>query len=444
MIKVTIPNNYLPERKYSVSVILEHILGLKIQITESDLVNDYILEFGSSSLTIKDSFFSKVGDDYLSIENIPKSSHTLLNEYTDRCELIFGEDVIHETGDNVLECHIDVFASTFFMLSRWEEACIVQKDNHGRTVEKEMFAVKHNLHHRPIVNEWVELLWKLLLNLGYNEKRKDHKYSLRITHDVDAVARYDSVKKLIHALGGDLILRKNPFLMFETLWQYLLVNLGLRRDNYDTTDWLMDISEEFKTKSHFYFIPSLPNEHDSRYDIQSSQLSRILENIENRNHVVGIHPSYNTFLKPSQFSIEVERLRNVAQNVQEGRQHYLRFSNPETWDMWNENGLTIDSTVGFALNVGFRAGICQDYPVFNITKREKLNLIERPLVIMEGPLVNSYNGNAESLRIARQLVDECKKYNGEFVFLWHPENFNHRLWKSRTPLYRQILQYAKA
>ncbi|MDC1221031.1 polysaccharide deacetylase family protein [Salibacteraceae bacterium] len=444
MINVTIPNNFLPERKYSISVILEQFLGLEIHVIESEVVEDYILEFSNSKLLIKDSFFSKFDKEYLSIGNIPKNSETAQNQYSEGCEVIFGNDLILEKGDNEIECQIDVFASAFFMLTRWEEICIEQKDKHGRTNESEMFAVKHKLHHRPIVNEWVELVWNMLVSLGYKGERRQHNYNPRITHDVDAISRYDSVKKLIHALGGDLILRKNPFLIFETLAQYLLVNLGLRKDNYDTTDWLMDISEEFNTKSHFYFIPSKSKEDDARYDIQSSHLSNIISNIESRGHIVGIHPSYNTFLNAGQFTIEVDRLKSVATNVKEGRQHYLRFSNPETWDMWDENGLTTDSTVGFALDVGFRAGVCLEYPVFNVLKRQQLKLMERPLIVMEGPLVNTYNGNSESLRIAKQLVDQCKKYNGEFVFLWHPENFNHRLWKPRTPLYRQILQYSKA
>lgn len=442
MINVTIPNNFLPERKYSVSVILEHFLGLNIQVSVDDNSEDYLLEFSGSRIVIKDGFFTKIEGDYIRAENIPNKTVTAQNEYTDGCEVIFGQDGIELITPSEIECQIDVFASTFFMLSRWEERCIQSKDQHGRTVESEMFAVRNSLHHRPIVNEWVELLWSMLKGLGYDQARKQHDFNIHITHDVDEVARYDSPKKLIKAIGGDLILRKNPLLILETLSQYLLINLGLRKDNYDTTDWLMDISEEYDTLSHFFFIPSIPQEFDWRYDIRSEKVSKIIANIQQRGHIVGMHPSYNTFLNASQFETELNRLKTVANNVIEGRQHYLRFSNPETWDMWNDNGLEIDSTVGFALDVGFRAGVCLDYPVFNIIKRKQLKLIERPLTVMEGPLVNTYTSNVKSLQIAKKLVDQCKKYNGDFVFLWHPENFNHRLWKSRTPLYRQIIEYA--
>lgn len=441
LVKVSIPVGFTEERTYAISVILGHFLGLEFEVLIDETINHYKFDCCTGQIKMTDAFFGMFDTDYLSKENIPQSSYSSQNQYSNRFEVLFGSEAISKTGNHIT-CETDLVASTFFMLSRWEEYCIPKKDEHGRTVERELFSVKHNLHHRPLVNEWVELLWNMLQEAGCSQNRKQYKFDIRITHDVDHIARYDSLKKFIRALGGDLFLRKNPVLMLNTLKDFFAIRFGLKKDNYDTTDWLMDVSERYNTKSHFYFIPSAKGENDARYDISSPRIKEIITNIESRDHIVGIHPSYNTFKNPGQFKDEVERIQKVAKTIKEGRQHYLRFSNPETWNMWNDTQLTHDSTIGFALDIGFRAGVCYDYPVFDVIQRKQLNLIERPLIIMEGPLVNTFGGGESSMKAAQNVIDQCKKFNGEFVFLWHPENFNHTLWKPHVWLYESIIQYA--
>ena len=442
MIQVSIPSGFEVERTYAVSVLLGHFLGLEHSIEVNENLDVYQFTTESGLLNIADAFFGIVESDYMNLQHIPSSSQTHTNAYSNQFEVIFGTDQVKKTASKKLHCETDIIASTFFMLSRWEECCIEQKDEHGRITEQEMFSVKHNLHHRPLVNEWIELLWNLLQEAGCTQNRKEAKFHIRITHDVDHIARYDSLKKFIRALGGDLFLRMNPLLMINTLKDFFAIRLGLKKDNYDTTDWLMDVSERYNTKSHFYFIPSVNGENDTRYDISSPRIKEIITKIESRGHILGIHPSYNTFKNPDQFKEEVGRIRTAAKTITEGRQHYLRFSNPETWNMWNDAQLTHDSTIGFALDIGFRAGVCYDYPVFDVIQRKQLNLIERPLIIMEGPLVNTFGGGESSMKAAQNVIDQCKKFNGEFVFLWHPENFNHALWKPNEWLYEAIIKYA--
>ena len=43
-----------------------------------------------------------------------------------------------------------------------------------------------------------------------------------------------------------------------------------------------------------------------------------------------------------------------------------------------------DSTLSYADKEGFRCGVCYSYSVFDIISRKKLNLKERPLIVMEG------------------------------------------------------------
>ncbi len=103
----------------------------------------------------------------------------------------------------------NIYASYFYMLTLWEEIAMKKKDKHDRFLESEALAFKYNFYKRPIVNEYIELLWNMLIEIGYVGNRKKHKYKPIITHDVDEIKRFPNFKRYLRALVGDIIHRKN-------------------------------------------------------------------------------------------------------------------------------------------------------------------------------------------------------------------------------------------
>jgi len=72
MIKITIPNNNISERKYIIDIIFNEFLGLEIKIGIGS--NDYeILLDNGNKLIFKEHFFNKSPNDleYLKLESIP-------------------------------------------------------------------------------------------------------------------------------------------------------------------------------------------------------------------------------------------------------------------------------------------------------------------------------------------------------------------------------------
>jgi hypothetical protein len=448
-LQIEIPDSFVPERKYALHVLFEVYMGISIKTNVStNPTKEYRIHLENGKhLIIKDGFFSSIdpGDGYLFQKHLPQQVISCANPNSSDQHIVapFGEGEIQIDSDSI-QCNLDIIASTFFFITRWEEHVIEQKDRHLRTLESETYMLRHGLQHRPLVNEYVGLLKELLSTLGMSVPAKTQEFQIKVTHDVDHIARYDSVKKLARAMAGDIILRKNPFRMVRTMLEFTLVKLNIRKDNYDTIDWLMDISEGYKLTSHFYFIPSHPGESDARYDIRDPRIASSIERIQKRDHVVGLHGSYTSFDNPTQFSAELNRLRNIGAEVKEGRQHYLRFSNPTTWQIWNFNKLTSDSSIGYNSDIGFKAGTCLPYPVYDIINRKQLALIEYPLIIMEVPLIKKYASVEKAMEASKLVIDQCRKHNGQFVFLWHPENFNHPFWGKYRKLYTMILDYATA
>jgi len=441
---IKMPNNNKAERQYIADIIFSEFLGIKFNIEFCDVIDYQIIINDSKRLIIKDDFFSKFTDKtYLSKSNIPDRIN-ILNEsefqLKENMPIIYGNHEI-EILENELVCGVDIFASSFYMLSRWEEYVMNEKDIHDRFSDELSLAFKFGFYKRAVVNEYVELLWNMLVHLGFNQKRKDRKYNLFLTHDVDFFRRYDSTRKLAKAVGGDLLKRKSPKMAKETISTFQKIKSGEAKDPYDTFDYLMDISEKYNIKSHFYFIPGKIGEADAQYNIDDLDFTETIFNIIGRGHIVGAHFGYDSYNNKEQISTEKKRLIEITNKIKETRQHFLRFENPTTWQILEQNEINIDSTLGYTSDIGFRCGTCYEFSVFDIIERKKLNLKEYPLIVMDTALANATKRNEEEfLSELYQINKTVKNFNGNFVFLWHQNNKALPEWDFVSEEYEKIIE----
>ena len=441
--KVFVPNNFKEERKYIVNILLNEYLGLNYEIEFSNEKNYKILLDNNSIITIKDSFWNNLDEQtgYLEQKKIPKKVVFSENKFISEknIPIIYGSEEC-ELKNNEIFCGIDIFASSFFMLTRWEEIVIAEKDKHNRFRCELSLAQKQNFSHRAIVNEYVEMLWNMLVHSNCKQKRKQRKHEIIPTHDIDFLFLFDSFYNFLKVVGGDILKRRSISLAFKTTKNYIGFKFGKAKDPYDTFEYLMDISEKNKIKSHFYFIAGKKTELDVRYNFLKKETKKIIDNIIKRGHFVGIHGSYSSYNNNEQFKKEIKRFDEFEIRVDEGRQHYLRFENPLTWQIWNNNKMKYDSSIGYTNGSGFRAGTCYEYPVFDVQKRKKLDLIERPLIFMETTSRAKFSKDEDFKKQLIELKNTTKKYNGQFVFLWHNSNFNVKLFRELIDFYPQIFE----
>ncbi len=438
-VKVQIPNNNIPERKYIIDVLFSEFFGIEYKI-EVAKQNSYKILFRNKEIEIKDAFFNKFPEDlsYPKPENIPGKVIFAKNRFTPEKNIpvLYGNEKI-EVLENKIICGIDIFSSSFFMLTRWEEYALKEKDKHGRTPDFLQLSVKHNFNERPVVNEYAEMLRKIFSHLGFEIENK-HKYNPVITHDIDFFARYDTFPKLIKAAGGDIFKRKSIKKAVKTVKTYFKIKNGKEKDPYDTFDYLMNLSEKAGLKSLFYFIPAIPGEEDAQYNIFGKKVTETISQIKKRGHIIGVHGAYRSYKNLNLYKEELKRFPEEIK-IEENRQHFLRFANPETWQMLEDAGIKTDSTAGFTENIGFRAGTCTEYSVFNILTRKKLNLKERPLIIMEQAAVKKYPDKEVFFGKFADLKEVVKKYKGNFVILWHNNNFNVTEWEDFKDVYEKII-----
>ncbi|MBL4705538.1 MAG: polysaccharide deacetylase family protein [Flavobacteriales bacterium] len=416
---------------------------MKYQIENHEL-NTYTITIGKNTLTSENKLFNgSEKDSYISTENLP--SPPLSCDYQHlgiNLPVLYGNCDFSCTS-NETKFGSDIFGACFFMLTRWEEIIDQNKDVHGRVQAKNAIAYKWHFLNRPIVDEYVDLIWNCLVHLGYKGIRKPNQYELIITHDVDEIQKWDGSSAKVKTIAGDLLKRKSIKLAQANLRQIKSAKKGDINDPYDTFDELMDLSEKKGVKSHFFFLHYGTHENDQNYHWDNPNVVNAIDKIKARSHHIGLHPSYNAHTNAELFhqeKMEFEANFNISPTT--GRQHYLRFETPETWQIWEDNNMEWDSSMYYSEQLGFRCGTCRDFPVFNVKTRKTLNLKELPMTFMDSSFFKRIeSGEFESLLTELQhYSDIIKQHKGKFVLLWHTNYLNLHVFKKHKEFYVELLK----
>lgn len=322
----------------------------------------------------------------------------------------------------------DPFAATFFMLSRWEESNpAIERDRHGRFPAAASAAVQHGFLHRPVVNEWADALWATLVQMGWKGVRKPHHFRISVSCDVDHPRLWWSAIDRWKTLAGALLKRGDA--QEAKFW---LRAAASGRDPYDVFEVWLDFFESRGLIAQFNFMGERSRDSDCWYPLRHPFVQKLMQKLANRGHHIGFHPSYEAFEHQALFERELASLRAVSPlPVTAGRQHYLRFSSPRTWQMWESAGLLEDSTLGYPDAEGFRCGICHDFPVFDTERRQMLSLREKPLVAMDVTLAHYRRyAPAQAAERLAELRRATEKHGGDFTLLWHNSSWNTPFWKA--------------
>ncbi len=431
---IDLPDGSLPEKTYLVRVILEDFLGLVCNVGRSDSAYYELYEpLNSKKLQLRDAFFYGAPEGgRQSSENIPQVQRWAAHSFVVGLPLpvLYGTDRI-TTNETGTICEIDVFAAIFFMLTRWEEQFIEKPDKYQRFSAEASLAWRWDFLHRPIVEEYLLFLKNMLRHILPGIVFRPTEFKVQFTHDID----FWSAPVRLRNFAKDILVRRS-FSAFSKRWAYW----RNRVNPIDLFDLFMDVSERHGGQAHFYCIAGhRAGKLDGEKYYNHPQYRATLRRVIARGHVVGLHPSVQTLDNPTYLIEEKERLESIiGAPVTTGRQHLLRFKLPDTWEYWEQAGLTCDSTLGYAGAPGFRCGTGRTFPVFSVRQRRVLNLREMPLIVMDTTLKN-YLGlypNAGFARMA-QFIETGRQYQMPITLLLHNSLGDDIEWPGWKKVYLQ-------
>lgn len=432
------PPTYKPERRYIIELLLNDFLGLPCAIKFQNRRDIVIQGEDKKEIHLADVFFQTPKKIWLTPKSMPKEPlpgldpHITTNRNNhgfSKLPVIFGQTERRPTKANSIP--IDIFGSSFFMLSRYEEYFQVVEDFHKRFPASASIAYRNDFLDRPIINEYLEILWSCLKKQWPGLRRKQRTFRLIPTHDVDIPYEYlgQPFRKIVIKSAADAYHGLKFRQIFDNISNWIKINGGGGQDPYDTHNWLMAIAEKENLKATFNFMSGGRLPVDYYYSLKGKHIKRLIKRITRRGHEIGFHPSYLTAFDGELWKTEFDKFQKVLNGypIKGGRQHFLIFKIPYTWRYWSENSLEYDSTLGFADHAGFRCGICYEYPVFDLEKRRQMSLRERPLIAMERTVIDdAYQGlgtTPAALDYMQKLKYNCRKFRGDFVLLWHNQRF---------------------
>lgn len=340
------------------------------------------------------------------------------------------------------------------MLTRYEEVVNIEaykNEKFNRFLASESLAFKNNFLDRPIVNEHIDLLWGWIdiFNLGYKKKKwwGDKDFVACLTHDVDMVTKFKSIKNIIRPCASLMLKNKDIKKALSIFSTYLKKKKNYKKDPFWTFDYIMYIEKKYSFKSSFYFMSGGTSDFDNLYNIRDKKVLNLIDNIEKEGFEAGYHCSFNSYNNFEIMKKEKYILDELVENKPYGcRQHFLRFQVPLTWRYQEKLALLYDTTLSYADTEGFRCGTCFPYKPYDLLENRVINILEIPLIVMEGSLQNpNYGGYTpeQGLNKTKNLIDTVKKYNGVFTILYHNSSFDpyNCMWNGWKETYEKTMDY---
>jgi hypothetical protein len=351
-----------------------------------------------------------------------------------------GHPVFFATGKHA-DMPFDPFAAAFYLVSRYEEYLPHIRDHYDRFDAKESIAWKNGFLSKPVVNTWAQII-KEKLKLRFPELIfPERKFSYVSTFDIDNAYAYRE-KGFMRTVGGYLKdLLKLDIGQVKARTQVLF---GSKPDPYDTYDFQFSIQKKYKFKTIYFFLVGDYGVNDKNLPVESRKFQSLIKTVGDYAEV-GVHPSYGSNAKPELLKKEVGRLAKVLhREVTNSRQHFLKLSFPDTYRNLIDLDITDDHTMGFANEIGFRAGICSAFNFYDLDLEIETKLRIHPFAVMDATLKYYMKvPPSKAIEAIRPLLEEVKKVNGTFISLWHNESLSgEKQWQGWEDVYEEMIKLA--
>ena len=312
----------------------------------------------------------------------------------------------------------DVFAASFWLLSRYEEYLPHKTDKHNRFQYKNSLAYQYDFLDKPLVNFWLEAIRELLHQRFPEQILLKRKYNFISTVDVDAVYKY-KFKGFVRSVAG-LISDKR----FSKMRRRLQIMLGREKDPFDCYDFILDVHRQTNSKLVFFFLLGDYGPNDKNHSATDLRFQKLIKHVADY-AVVGLHPSFRSNTEPHQLRVELSRLGNITHRfVSRSRQHFSMLRFPDTYFNLEQAGLKSDFSMGYPDHNGFRASYCYPFKWFNLDKESVSSLTVHSYCVSDYTLIESGEHSANQMMHTLEVHSALiKSFGGEFVTLFRNENF---------------------
>jgi hypothetical protein len=408
-------------------------------------------------LNIEVSFTSKI-EDFITHNSI-KMSYTrqpLSNEI-----FVKSNDLLFEQGLSDIEINVqdwgatkgffatgersnlpfDIFAASFYLLSRYEEYLPHVNDDYGRFLASESVAKKHGFLQQPVVDLWAMKLKDVLKERFPGFEFPSRQYNVQPVIDVPS-AFYFRQKGLLRTIGGVF---KDVFrLKFRQLYQRFSVLMSFQRDPYDTFKWIINRQKKCNYKFTVFFLIGNYSTYDKNISVNKKEFVSLIKSVGDYCNI-GLKASYFALEDIDLLKQEKQKLEGIT-NVGLGavRNSFSKLNLPITYRNLVELEIHKDFTMGYINEMGFRAGTCTPFQFYDLDYEVQTPLQINPYHCLDYILLK-HQSQLDKREHLERFIAEIKAVNGTFTPVFHNYSLgDHIRWKGFRELFNVILDSTNA
>ncbi|MBK8309804.1 MAG: hypothetical protein IPL04_01790 [Chitinophagaceae bacterium] len=357
----------------------------------------YILDFISNEITVEQLLITDNKNEFSNAETAKinySSTRITDNECWIKPHGLLAENNITEQSIGCFEWNdsnaffktegdfpFDIFAASFYLLSRYEEYLPHEKDMYGRYAHENSLAFREIFLNIPLVNQWLQVFKKVLKQQFPSFALKNTSFKFQPTYDIDEAFSYKH-KGWFRNAGGAVkdVLKGN--------WS----KVGLRqkvlsnkvKDTYDSYEWMDELHQQYNLKPNYFFlVPEKNGKYDKNILPANTAMQSLIRQHADK-YTVGIHPSWQSGDEHSLLGKEIKILEGISgKTVTTSRQHFIRFTLPDTFRRLVEAGIKDDYSMGYGSINGFRASVASSFYWYDLVKEEQTELLLYPFCYME-------------------------------------------------------------
>ncbi|RXJ45464.1 polysaccharide deacetylase family protein [Gelidibacter gilvus] len=331
----------------------------------------------------------------------------------------------------------DIFAATFYLLSRYEEYLPHVKDDYGRFLATESLAFNEGFLHQPVVDIWA-YKFKAILHSQFPEfEFPIKKYSIQPVIDVP-VAYYFKEKGLLRTFGGTL---SDLFsLKIKQFYRRFQALAGFKRDPYDTFKWIVTKQRQTPNKFIVFFLIGEYSTYDKNININKKRFVSLIKYVADYCKV-GLKVSYLALDDKEMLKHEKRTLEATTNYPLEASRHsFSKLNLPESYRNLIELEIKQDFTMGYINHIGFRAGTCTPFQFYDLDYEVQTPLQINPFHCVDYALLKRQSLLDKKEDLMR-VIREVKNVNGTFVPVFHNYAFSDLdRWKGFRELFRMVLE----
>jgi hypothetical protein len=400
----------------------------------------YKFTIDSEAFRIHDGPKLNYSDRKLSSNELQVVPHTLLFEKSIREQAIdcfeWNNSIAFFKSESD-DVGFDIFAASFYLLTRYEEYLPHTKDEYGRFPHTASLAHRVGFLNKPLVQIWIADLAKKLQTVFTEISFKHPSFRFIPTYDIDIAYSFKG-KGWLRNVGGFL---KSPSL------SRVAVLAGFQKDPYDVYQWLHELhSKHTLSAVYFFLVAANRGQYDKNISPYSFRMWRLFKQ-HAKKYTVGIHPSWKSYGNVHTIGKEKKILESATDKlISISRQHYIRLNLPETYEQLINAGITQEYSMGYGSINGFRASVAAPFFWYNLAKENTTPLRIFPFCWMDANSFYEQQQDANtSLSELQYYLQECQAVNGQMITIVH-NNFlgTDLLFKGWRSMYEQFIAQVPA